>query len=412
MKLGYKHTVFACCSGYIVQAIINNFPPLLYAMFAARLGISLTKISLLITLNFVIQIGMDSLGTVMVDRIGDRWSAVFANVSAATGLILLGVLPAVMHNKFAALIISTVISAIGSGLVEVVTSPMFEAIPKDEVKFSMNFLHSFYCWGHAGVILISSAFFALFNIERWFVLAFLWAVIPIIGGILFIFVPVRMLGDGRTGSTLRYLVAKKEFWLFMIIMLAAGASELGMAQWASYFAEEGLGISKTLGDLLGPLAFAVAMGTTRLLFGIFGTNLKIDRWVAASFALAVFSYLLTALAPLPALSLIGFAISGVAVALLWPGTYTNAAEVLPRGGTPMFALFALAGDIGCAAGSSLIGLISDGIVLGRITPFLNFISGSPKAIGIKTGILLAAVFPLTAFIVSLVLVRCKRQKSE
>jgi MFS family permease len=221
-----------------------------------------------------------------------------------------------------------------------------------------------------------------------------------------------MLGDGKTASNIKYLFTKKEFWLFMIVMLAAGASELGVAQWASYFAEEGLGVSKAMGDLLGPFAFAVAMGATRLLFGIFGTKLKIEKWIAASFALAVASYILTALSPIPALSLLGCAVSGVAVALLWPGTYTNAAEISPKGGTPMFALFALAGDVGCAVGPSLIGLISDGIVEGRLAPFIPFISGSAETVGIKTGILTATVFPLIAVIASIALIRIKKKNSK
>ena len=412
MKLGYKHTLVACCTGYVVQAVINNFSPLLYALFAERLGVGLAKISLLITVNFVIQIGMDLIGTVLIDRIGYRKSAVIGNAFATVGLALLGILPMVMESKFAALLIATVISAVGGGFMEVVISPIVEALPKDEACFSMNFLHSFYCWGHAGVILISTLFFAVFGIDNWYLLALIWTALPLFSGTMLLFVPIKTLATERTSSSIRYLLGKKEFWLFMVVMLAAGASELGIAQWASFFAEKGLGISKALGDLLGPCSFAVAMGTTRLIFGIYGGRLKIEKWITASFALAAFAYLLTALSPLPALSLLGCAISGVAVAILWPGSYTHGAQLLPRGGTPMFALFALAGDLGCAAGPSLVGLISDGISSGRLSPFSPFISGDGEAVGIRTGILLSTAFPLIAVIASLGLIACKKQKSK
>ena len=410
MKFGFKHTLVACCLGYVVQAIINNFSPLLYALFAAELGISLSRISILITVNFTIQICMDLSGTFFIDKIGYRASVILANLCAVLGFTSLGILPTLMSNKFVALLISTAISAVGGGLLEVVVSPIVEAMPKEE-GFSMSFLHSFYCWGHAGVILLSTLFFALFSIDSWSTLALIWCVVPLLSGLLFIFVPVRGLkSEGSAAGSIRYLFTKRQFWLLMAVMLAAGASELAMAQWASYFAEEGLGVSKSIGDLLGPCAFAVAMGTTRLLFCIFGKSLKIERCLTASFALCVLSYLLTALSPIPALSLLGCAVSGVAVAILWPGAYTLGSEILPRGGTPMFALFALAGDLGCAAGPSLIGLISDGVTSGAIG---DFSGGDLYSVGIKLGVLAATIFPLVAGVVCLALIRfCKNARTK
>ncbi len=411
MKLGYKHTLTACCAGYVVQAIINNFSPLLYVVFAEELGISLAKISVLITLNFTIQICMDLSGTFLIDKIGFRASVIAANVFAVTGLTALGILPMIMADKFTAILIATVISAIGGGLLEVVVSPIVEAMPKEE-GFSMSFLHSFYCWGHAGVIILSTLFFFAFGVDNWNILAVVWCIVPLFSGVLFCFVPMRSLdAEGGTGGSIKYLFTKKQFWLLMVVMLAAGASELGMAQWASYFAERGLGVAKALGDILGPCAFAIAMGTTRLLFGIYGVRLKIEKCLAASFSLCIFAYLLTAFSPLPALSLLGCAISGVAVAILWPGSYTLGSEILPLGGTPMFALFALAGDLGCAAGPSLIGLISDGISMGSLPAFIPLISGSIETVGIRTGILLATIFPILAVIASIIIIRLIKKQS-
>ena len=411
MKFGYKHTLVACCAGYVVQAIINNYSPLLYVVFAEELGISLAKISVLITLNFAIQICMDLSGTFLIDKIGFRRSVIAASIFAVAGLAALGTLPMVMENKFTALLIATIISAIGGGLLEVAVSPIVEAIPKEE-GFSMSFLHSFYCWGHAGVILLSTLFFFAFGVDNWCILALLWCAIPLFSGLLFCFVPMRSLDtECGTGGSIRYLLAKKQFWLLMVVMLAAGASELGMAQWASYFAERGLGVAKSLGDLLGPCTFALAMGLGRLLFGLFGSRLKTERWITASFLLCIASYLLTALSPYPVLSLLGCTVCGLSVALLWPGTYTLGADILPHGGTPMFALFALAGDLGCAAGPSLIGLISDGISMGSLPAFIPLISGSIETVGIRTGILLATIFPILAVIASIIIIRLIKKQS-
>ncbi len=408
MKLGYKHTLAACCAGYVVQAIINNYSPLLYVVFAEKLGISLAKISVLITLNFTIQICMDLSGTFLIDKIGFRTSVIAANVCAVMGLTALGILPTIMANKFTALLIATIISAIGGGLLEVVVSPIVEAMPKEE-GFSMSFLHSFYCWGHAGVIILSTLFFFAFGVDNWNILAVIWCIVPLCSGILFCFVPMRPLdAECGAGGSIKYLFTRKQFWLLMVVMLAAGASELGMAQWSSYFAERGLGVAKSLGDLLGPCSFAIAMGLGRLLFGLFGTKLRIERWITASFLLCIASYLLTALSPYPILSLLGCAACGLSVALLWPGSYTLGAEILPRGGTPMFALFALAGDVGCAAGPSLIGLISDGVTWGDITSSLGFLTGDTETVGIKLGLLLAALFPAVAVIACLALLKIKK----
>ena len=213
MKLGYKHTLAACCAGYVVQAIINNFSPLLYVVFAEELGISLAKISVLITLNFTIQICMDLSGTFLIDKIGFRASVIAANVFAVTGLTALGILPMIMADKFAALLVATVISAIGGGLLEVVVSPIVEAMPKEE-GFSMSFLQSFYCWGHAGVIILSTLFFFAFGVDNWNILAVGWCIVPLFSGILFCFVPMRSLdAEGGTGSSIKYLFTKKQFWL-------------------------------------------------------------------------------------------------------------------------------------------------------------------------------------------------------
>ncbi len=411
MKLGYKHTAIACYMSIAVQAIVNNLSPLLYVTFKEELGLSLVAISLLITANFAVQITVDLCGTLFIDRIGYKKSIIIANICVIIGLIFLGILPPLMESKFAAILIATIVSGIGGGLLEVVASPIIEAIPGDEKASAMSLLHSFYCWGQAAVILISTFYFLIFGIDNWRYLPIIWAILPALCAFLFIFVPVNNLKSESAGSAIKHLFTQKSFWLMMILMLAAGASELSISQWASMFAEKGLGISKTLGDILGPCAFAIFMGIARVLFGIYGERIKLEKCLTASFVLCVISYLIASLSQNPYISLAGCMLCGFSVAIMWPGTYSLGAKRLPGGGTLMFALFAFAGDMGCTFGPMIIGAISDTVINnGNILG--GFIEGSPETVGMKTGILFAVIFPLVAIFASLILHLQKKKKDK
>ena len=381
-KNNYQLTMYACFIGYIVQAIVNNFLPLLFVTFQKTYSIPLTQITLLITLNFGIQLVIDMLSAGFVDKIGYRASAIIAHVCSAAGLVLLTVLPGAFPDPFAGILIAVFIYAIGGGLIEVLISPILEACPTDNKEKAMSLLHSFYCWGHVGVVLISTLFFTLFGIENWKILAVCWAVVPAANIILFAKAPIYSLHEeGGTGLTLKQLFTRKIFWVMMLMMLCAGASEQAVSQWASTFAETGLGISKTLGDLAGPMAFAVLMGLSRLFYGKLGHRINLDRFMIASSALCILSYLGISLLRLPQLSLIACALCGLSVGIMWPGTFSKASSALPKGGTAMFALLALAGDLGCSGGPTLVGMISDqmgnslklGILAGVIFPILLLI---------------------------------------
>lgn len=387
MKKNYNITIVSCFVGYIVQAIVNNFVPLLFVTLQGSYSIPLSQITLLVTFNFGVQLLTDLLSTLFVDRIGYRASITLAHVFSAAGLILLAVLPDRM-DPFTGLLIAVTVYAIGGGLLEVLVSPIMESCPTDNKEAAMSLLHSFYCWGHVAVVLISTAFFALAGIEKWQLLSCIWAIIPIINGIVFLKAPIApLISDGEKGMTLKELFVNKTFWLFMLLMLCAGASEQAVSQWASAFAEQGLGISKTAGDLAGPLTFAVCMGGARAYYGKFGDRIDLDKFMTGSLVLCIASYLLISLSPLPALSLVGCAVCGLSVGILWPGTFSKAAVSLRRGGTAMFALLALAGDLGCSSGPSLVGLAAD------------LANGNLKA-----GILCAIVFPV-------VLLLCLRRKN-
>lgn len=359
MQHGYGRTITACFTGYIVQAIVNNFVPLLFLTFQESYRIPLSRITMLVTINFGIQLLIDYLSARFVDKIGYRTAVVAAHVCAAAGLLLLTVLPELLGNAFIGILCAVIVYAIGGGLIEVLISPIMEACPTDNKEKAMSLLHSFYCWGHVGVVLISTLFFQIFGISNWKALALLWAVIPAVNAFVFVRTPIASLTeDGTAGLTIRELAANRLFWFLMLMMLAAGASEQAVSQWASTFAEQGLGVSKTVGDLAGPMSFAVMMGLSRLYYGKYGEKIDLERFMAGSCVLCILSYLMIVFIPIPALGLVGCALCGLSVGILWPGTFSKASASIRGGGTAMFAFLALAGDLGCAAGPTLAGAVS------------------------------------------------------
>ena len=378
MKADYKKTVNACFVGYIVQAVVNNFVPLLFLTFQSQYGIPLSKITFLITFNFSIQLVIDLLAAKFVDKIGYRASALLAHASAALGLCMLAFLPELTKDPFIGILISVVVYAVGGGLLEVIVSPIVEACPTDNKEAAMSLLHSFYCWGHVGVVLLSTLFFRFVGIGHWKILACLWALVPLLNMLAFFKVPIApIIEEGGQGLSFKELLKNKVFWLLMLLMLCAGSCEQAVSQWASAFAEAGLGISKTAGDLAGPMFFAIMMGLSRAFYGKYGDKLDLVRFMKISGVLCLCSYLLISLSPVPVPSLIGCGLCGLSVGILWPGTFSLGSAGIKGGGTMMFAFFALAGDVGCSVGPTYVGTVtslSDG--------------------NMKQGILLACVFPI------------------
>ncbi len=360
MKNKAKKTIVACFIGYIVQAIVVNFLPLLFVKLQSQYHIPLSQITVLITVNFLVQLMVDVLCVSFVDRIGYRISALLAHLFSAIGLALLAFLPDLLPSPFVGILICTVIYAIGGGLLEVIISPMVEACPTDHKEKAMSLLHSFYCWGHVGVVAISTLFFFVFGIENWKIMALLWALVPLCNAVFFLRVPIYTLQkEGEKGMSPSQLFRRKIFWLFLVMMLCAGASEQAVSQWASVFAESGLGVSKTIGDLAGPMAFAIFMGAARLLYGKYGERIRIDRFLLYSTIGCIACYLWIALIPIPILSLVGCALCGFTVGIMWPGIFSTASKTLPSGGTAMFAWLAVCGDLGCMAGPTVAGVVSE-----------------------------------------------------
>lgn len=381
MKNNYKMTMYACFIGYVVQAVVNSFVPLLFVTFQTEYHIPLTQITLLITVNFVIQLVVDLLSAGFVDKIGYRASAIIAHACAGTGIFLLTILPELFSNPFYGILLAVMVYAIGGGLIEVLISPILEACPTDNKESAMSLLHSFYCWGCTGVVLLSTLFFALFGTSHWKILALIWVLLPAANLILFTKVPIYSLHEeGESGMSISELFRVKVFWLLMAMMLCAGASEQAVSQWASTFAEKGLHIQKTVGDLVGPMMFSVLMGLSRLIYGKYGEKLNLDRFMKGSCVLCVASYLCISLVPVPVVGLIGCAICGFSVGIMWPGTFSKASAAIKRGGTVLFAMLALAGDLGCSGGPTLVGFVSSAF------------SGN-----LRLGILTAIVFPVLLF---------------
>lgn len=362
MKLTQKHTILSSYVGYLTQAITINLAPLLFVTFQNTYDLSLSRISLLIAISFLTQLSADAVAARFPRFFSPRISVVVAHLCAVIGLTGLAWLPQVLPSPYAGLVISVMIAAVGGGIIEVLISPIVEACPTDEKSSAMSLLHSFYSWGLAAVVLFSTLFFTLVGLEHWRILVCLWAIVPAVGAVAFCFVPIfpleqelSLASDSPPPSLLR----SRLFWIFFLMMFCSGAAEQAMSQWASSFAESGLGVSKTLGDLLGPCAFAILMGLSRVIYGTSGGRIPLVRFMTGSALLCILSYLLAALSPLPLLSLVGCALCGLSVGIMWPGTYSLATARIPFGGVRLFALLAMAGDVGCLVGPTAAGWIAD-----------------------------------------------------
>lgn len=395
MNQNYKRTLYASYLGYVTQAIINNLAPLLFVTFQKEYQITVGQIGFLVTYNFVVQMVIDVLAARYVEKIGYKRAILLAHICCAAGLVGLSVLPELLFSPYVGLLAAITVYAVGGGLIEVLVSPIVQALPLDEKSAAMSLLHSFYCWGHVLVVLLSTAFFAVVGIQNWKLLTCLWAVVPLLNVFLYAGAPIHVLVEEGEALSIRKLFRLKLFWLFFVMMICSGAAEQAMSQWASYFAEKGLLVSKTMGDLLGPCMFAVLMGISRTFYGMKGEQIPLKKFISYSSLLCVGSYLLAVFAPVPLLSLAGCALCGLSVGIMWPGVFSLAAEGCPQGGTAMFALLALAGDIGCGSGPSVVGGIS-GMFGGQL----------------KIGLLAAVLFPAVLLLAVRKLTRSPKKGSS
>ena len=390
----YKKTLIACYLGFVTQAITANFTPLLFLTFKDTYGTTLEKIALIPLVFYLTQLFIDLVATKYADKIGYRTCVVVSQVVSAAGLVLMAILPEVLPLPFIGILISVVLYAIGSGLVEVLVSPIVEACPFENKDGMMSLLHSFYCWGAAGVILGSTILFAVFGTENWRILAVIWAMVPMYNTFNFIRCPIERLVDDGEGMKPLQLLRLPLFWLMIILMVCSGASEIAMAQWASAFTEAAIGVSKTVGDLAGPCLFAVLMGISRILYSKFSEKLDLNKVMLVCGIMCAACYLLAALAKSAVLGLAGCAVCGFSVGIMWPGSISISSQKCPKGGTAMFAFLALAGDMGGMLSPAIVGSISEA-------------AGG----NLKAGLLVAAVFPVI-LIVCLIIVNRMNDKDD
>ncbi len=392
MKLTSNSTRTACYAGYIIQAVVNNLIPLLFTVFNDRFDISLSRLAIIVTVNFCTQIAVDIASAWLLKKIGYRTTCILAHVFSIAGLAILGILPENSSNPFLWICIAAATCAVGGGILEVAISPLIEAIPSDNKEKEMSLLHSFYCWGHMGVVLLTTAFLAIFGKNNWKYLPFVWAILPLVNGVLFSKVPLWDICPEEKGLSLKQLFKMPVFYLFIALMICSGASEQAISQWSSFFAEKGLGLSKAMGDILGPCAFALCMGSARAIYAATAHKIKIKHAILFSSLLCTATYAVMGLVDNQVLSVIACALNGFSVGVLWPGVYSLAAAKIKNGGTNMFSILAFGGDIGCALGPFIVGQISDATLkeIGQASSF----AGSPEEAALKSGIAVAVVFPI------------------
>ena len=379
----FTGTKIACYTGYIVQGIINNIAPLLFVIFSDKFNITLEKLSLLITINFATQLVVDTLSIKFVDKIGYKPLAIISQGIAFLGLASLGILPNILQNSYLGIVISIMLSAIGSGITEVIISPIVESIPGEKKTAEMSLLHSFYCWGQVTVVLLTTIMIKVFGNDLWFVAPIIWSIIPLVNTINFIGVPIKPNLTNEEKTPFFKMLFSKQFILLIIIMICSGASEIGMSQWSSYFAEAGLKVSKMTGDLLGPCLFAVLMGTGRIVFGLIGEKINLKTALSASALLCAACYLGTCFINNSVISLLTCAITGITVSIMWPATLSLAARLFPKGGGSMYSVLALSGDTGCTLGPWFISFMT-------IKMSADATSGDALKIGLGFG----ALFPI------------------
>lgn len=399
-KRTFTGTKIACYTGYIVQGIINNIAPLLFVIFSDKFNITLGRLSLLITINFATQLAVDALSIKFADIIGYKKLAVVSQGIAFIGLFCLGTLPNIMDNAYIGIVVSIILSAIGSGITEVIISPIVESIPGEKKTAEMSLLHSFYCWGQVIVVLLTTLMIKLFGNDLWYIAPIIWSAIPLINTFNFFTVPIQPNLTNEEKTPFFKMLFSNQFIICIIIMICAGASEIGMSQWSSYFAETGLKVTKVAGDLLGPCLFAVLMGIGRMIFGFIGEKIKLKTALCGSAILCIICYLGTSLIDSSVISLLICALTGFSISIMWPATLSLAAKLFPNGGGSMYSVLALAGDIGCTLGPWFVSFMS-----------IRISHGLETGEALKTGLAFGAMFPIV-MILAIMLLNLKKKSID
>lgn len=408
MKLTYRHTAISCCIGMITQAVVCNLAPILFIIFKEEFHLSDEQLGRLIVFNFGTQIVADLLATRYCDKFGHRFSVMLAHTCCFLGLLCISILPSVLVNPYTGLCIAACVYAFGGGIIEVCVSPIVESLPGDEKARMMSLAHSFYCWGQMVTVAVTTIAIHLLGRSVWKLIPLAWALIPLANIFLLAFVPMKPSIPEEKRTPIRDLFRNRIFIIGMLMMIASGSSELSMSQWASLFVEESLGVSKVLGDLLGPCLFAFTMALTRVFFGIYGERISLEKALLVSSVACVVCYLAAVF--FPALTLAGCAMSGFTVAIMWPGTLSSGAKRFPLAGTALFGLYAICGDIGCSVGPWIAGVVSDAVNASeKLVSFGLSLGWNEASVGLRSGLLVSTVFPVMLVVCCIILLKDRKK---
>ncbi len=399
MLKSYRATTVACCMGNFALALIVNFLPVIFIPLREQFGLSFEKLGLLVGINFVTQVVTDLTFSRVADRYGARPFVVGGLVLCSAGIVLLAVCGLTMQNPYPGFVAATMLYSCGGGLMELLLSPIVDAIPTDEKTTAMSILHSFYAWGQVAVVLLTTCALLVFSAASWPYVALCWAVVPLANAVLFTRVPIAPQLPAETRMPVRVLLAQKAFIIGLFVITFSGMSEVAMSQWASATMEKALGLSKVAGDIAGLCMFGVMLGVGRMLYGIFGARVRVYRVMVLGAAMAIVCYLTVSLVMWPPLALAACALTGIAVSLLWPGSLSLASRRFPLAGVSMFAIMAAGGDIGAAAGPTIIGFLADRLpLIPAFRSIMDAASLTPEAFGLRAALFVATVFPVCALV--------------
>ena len=392
----YKSTIAACYIGSFVQAIIVNTTPILFIPLREQFGLTFQQMGLLVLINFISQVGCDILFSNAIDKYGFRRFVVAAHGLAVVGLVLFAASPLLFDRPFAGFVTATIIFSGSGGLLELLLSPIVNAIPTDEKAGAMSVLHSFYSWGQAAVILLTTVLLFVFGRAWWQWIILIWTLVPLFNFFFLMRVPFAPNVPEEQRQGMDKILLKPFFIAALATILCGAAAELCISQWASAYLEEAMRLPKVVGDVGGVCLFAVMMGVGRLFYGMYGKKINVSLMMLIGTVGAAACYITVALSGTAVLSLLACGLCGLCVSLLWPGTLVVASEHYPLAGAWMFAILA-AGDIGASAGPWLMGVVAE---QAHRLPFLSGLltqGMSPDQLGLRAAMLVSALFPIIAF---------------
>lgn len=392
----YRLTIRCCYLGMFVQAIVINLAPILFIPFKEQLGLTFEQLGRLILINFVTQVAFDLIAGATVTRLGVRRMVVAAHILVTLGLWLFAWLPGRLTSPYAGLVIGTIVFSMGGGVLELLLSPIINAVPSERKAADMSLLHSFYAWGQMTVILLTALAVFVLPAGPWRWVAPFWSIVPALGAWGFSRAPIPPFVEEEKRHRLRELLRVPAFLAAMLGLALAGASEIAISQWISAFAEKALRFPKLLGDLGGVCLFAAALGVGRTWYGLYGHKVCIRTRMIGGALLATVMYVLASLSPWPWVSLLACVMSGLAVSLFWPGLLSLTAVRFPLAGASMFAVLCAAGDMGCALAPWAVGLCADRVTALGLGGGMGW---TPEAFGLRMGLLAGALFPFGLLLV-------------